>query len=90
MVSSPIVIKDFAWIATGAIILPGVTVGKGAVVGAGAVVRQSIPDYATAIGNPCSIHPNKRVECLQYDPVIFCAPYEAWIGRNRLLKSEHM
>ncbi len=47
-----IVIKDGAWIATNATILPGVTVGKGAVVCAGAVVTKSVDDYAVVAGNP--------------------------------------
>lgn len=88
----PIYIKDYAWIATGAIILPGVTIGRGAVVGAGAVVTKDIPDYSIAIGNPATIKENKRCRSFEYNPVIFCAPYEAWVGKNMNLamaKEEH-
>jgi len=35
-VTKPVVIDDYAWIATGATILPGVRIGRGAVVGASA------------------------------------------------------
>ena len=37
MFSKPIVIDDFAWIATGATLLPGTRVGRGAVIGAATV-----------------------------------------------------
>lgn len=36
---APIVIGDGTWIATGAMVLPGVTIGSGCVIAAGAVVR---------------------------------------------------
>lgn len=41
----PIVVGDYAWISTGAIVLQGVTIGEGAVVAAGAVVTRDIPPY---------------------------------------------
>lgn len=49
---APIVIKDYAWICTGAIILQGVTIGKGSVVAAGAVVTKDVPEYTIVGGNP--------------------------------------
>lgn len=82
LVKGPIVIGDHAWIATDAIILQGVNIGEGAVVGAGAVITKDIPAFAIAVGNPAIILDNKRNPGLNYDPVILCAPYEAWIGRN--------
>lgn len=39
----PIVIEKNVWIGSGAIILPGVTVGRGSVVAAGAVVTKDVP-----------------------------------------------
>ena len=48
----PIVIQDNVWIATGAIILPGVTIGEGAVVGAGAVVTKDVEPWTVVGGNP--------------------------------------
>lgn len=80
---SPISIGDYAWIATNSIILPGVTIGKGAVVGAGAVVREDIPDYAIVTGNPAKIVENRnRTDTLDYSPVLFNAPFEAWVGKK--------
>lgn len=78
----PIVIGEYVWIATNAIILPGVTIGCGAVIGAGAVVRESVPDYAVVIGNPSVITKIERSRELNYSPVLFNAPFEAWVGRN--------
>jgi acetyltransferase-like isoleucine patch superfamily enzyme len=51
----PTLVKRRASIGTGAIILPGVTIGTGAVVGAGAVVTKDVPDYAVVAGSPARI-----------------------------------
>lgn len=48
----PVLIKHGAWLGSGCIILPGVTVGEGSIVAAGAVVSKDIPDYTTVAGNP--------------------------------------
>lgn len=45
-------VKQRASIGSGAVILPGVTIGEGAVVGAGAVVTKDVPDGATVVGVP--------------------------------------
>lgn len=79
---APIVIGDYAWIATNAIILPGVTIGRGAVVGAGAVVRNDVADYTVVTGNPAQISDAKRSTILSYSPVLLNAPFEAWVGSN--------
>jgi acetyltransferase-like isoleucine patch superfamily enzyme len=51
----PVVICDDVWIGTGAIILPGVTIGQGSVVGAGAVVTRDIPAGVVVAGNPARV-----------------------------------
>lgn len=61
-----ITIKDRAWICTGALILPGITIGTGAVVGAGAVVTKDVPDYAVVVGNPARIIKYRRKN-LEYE-----------------------
>ncbi|WP_281275292.1 acyltransferase [Flavobacterium cellulosilyticum] len=76
---APIFIGDFAWIATNAIILPGVTIGKGAVVGAGAVVSKNVNDYAIVIGNPAKEITKKRSDILNYNPCEFLATNNAWL-----------
>ncbi len=52
-----IIIEDYAYIGTGAIIKQGTSekpliIGKGAIVGMGAVVTKSVPPYETVVGNP--------------------------------------
>lgn len=49
---SHVIISDGAWIAAGAIILPGVTVGRKSIVGAGSVVTHDVPDFTIVAGNP--------------------------------------
>lgn len=51
-VTSPVVIKDGAFIGAHCIILKGVTIGKKSIVGAGSVVTKSIPDGEIWAGNP--------------------------------------
>jgi acetyltransferase-like isoleucine patch superfamily enzyme len=48
----PIQIKEGSWIGTGAIILPGTTIGRYCVIGAGSVVTRDIPDFTLALGLP--------------------------------------
>jgi acetyltransferase-like isoleucine patch superfamily enzyme len=48
-------IEAWADIGTGAVILPGVTVGRGAIVGAGAVVTRDIPPFTVAAGVPARV-----------------------------------
>ncbi|MCA9054474.1 MAG: putative colanic acid biosynthesis acetyltransferase [Planctomycetaceae bacterium] len=52
LVTRPIVIERYAWVAAGAFIGPGVTVGEGAVVGARAVVTKDVPPWTIVAGNP--------------------------------------
>ncbi|MBI1227170.1 MAG: sugar O-acetyltransferase [Bacteroidetes bacterium] len=52
LILKPIVVKRNAWIAAGATILPGVTVGENSVVAAGAVVTDDIPDNTVVGGVP--------------------------------------
>lgn len=79
LVSRPIKIGDYVWIGSGAVILPGVSIGYGAVVGAGAVVAKDIPDFGVAVGNPAAIK-SYRAGPFRYSPTAFSAPYECWVG----------
>ncbi|KVC57257.1 hypothetical protein WS58_28855 [Burkholderia pseudomultivorans] len=88
MYSREVRIDDYAWIATNATILPGVHIGTGAVVGAGAVVRSDVAPYAVVVGNPAAPVARTRVRTLAYDPALFSAPFEAWVGANNQTKLE--
>jgi acetyltransferase-like isoleucine patch superfamily enzyme len=52
-------VKRRAAVGTGAVILPGLTIGAEAIVGAGSVVTQDVPDRATVVGNPARLLENK-------------------------------
>ncbi|TWT27771.1 DapH/DapD/GlmU-related protein [Planomicrobium sp. CPCC 101110] len=53
--SQEVVIEDNVWIATGAIINPGVSIGENSVVGAGAVVTRDIPSNSVVGGVPARV-----------------------------------
>ena len=50
-----IVVEDDCWLASGSIILAGVTVGRGSIIAAGAVVTKDVPPYSIVGGNPGKI-----------------------------------
>ncbi|WP_439583469.1 colanic acid biosynthesis acetyltransferase WcaF [Dyadobacter bucti] len=52
MVTKPIVIKDCCWVATGAYVLPGVTLRNYTVVAARSVVVKDTDEFAVVGGNP--------------------------------------
>lgn len=52
LVIKPVRIGARADVGTGAIVLPGVTVGHDSIVGAGAVVAEDVPPYAVVAGVP--------------------------------------
>ncbi len=78
MVAKPIVIGDYVWIATSALILPGVTLGSGAVVAAGAVVTKDVPPLGIVAGNPARLIANSRANQLEYRPTDSLALFRAW------------
>ena len=48
----PVIIDDYVWVGTAAMIMPGVTIGKGAVVAAGAIVTKDVAPYHVVAGIP--------------------------------------
>lgn len=55
VIAKPIVIERNVWIAAGATILGGVTVGENSVVAAGAVVTRNVPPDSLVAGNPARV-----------------------------------
>ncbi len=51
----PVTIGSDVWIGSGALILPGVTIGSRSVIGAGSVVTRDLPEDVLAAGNPCRV-----------------------------------
>lgn len=50
-----VVIEDWAYIGSGSIIMPGVTIGEGSLVAAGSVVTKSVDSGTVVGGNPARI-----------------------------------
>ncbi len=63
----PTVVEDYAWIASRATVLPGVTIGRGAVVGACSLVRKDVAAMEMVAGVP-AIHRGVRESALNYHP----------------------
>jgi acetyltransferase-like isoleucine patch superfamily enzyme len=55
VIGRPIVIENNVWIAAGATVIGGVTVGENSVVAAGAVVTRDVPANTLVGGNPARI-----------------------------------
>jgi acetyltransferase-like isoleucine patch superfamily enzyme len=55
VIAKPIVIERNVWIAAGATIIGGVTIGENSVVAAGSVVARDVPANSLAGGNPARI-----------------------------------
>jgi putative colanic acid biosynthesis acetyltransferase WcaF len=53
LVTAPIIIGDYAWVAAEAFVHPGVTIGEGAVIGARSVVTKDMPAWSVCGGFPC-------------------------------------
>lgn len=62
----PVVIEDYAYIATRSIILPGVTIHEGAVIAAGSVVTKDVPAYTVVGGVPAKFI-KERTKTLTYE-----------------------
>jgi putative colanic acid biosynthesis acetyltransferase WcaF len=57
-----VVIGDYCWIAAGAFIHPGVTIGEGAIVGARAVVTHDVEPWTIVAGNPAVFIKKRRMQ----------------------------
>ncbi len=53
LVTKPIYVHSQAWVASGCLISPGVTIGEGAVIGARSLVTKSMPAWMVCAGSPC-------------------------------------
>lgn len=61
-----VVIEDYVFIGTRAMILPGVTLGKGCAVAAGSIVTKSVAPFAIVAGVPAKPI-GRRIENLEYN-----------------------
>jgi len=53
--AAPVMIGSNVWVGTGALILPGVTIGDGAIIGAMSLVNRDVPPATLAAGNPARV-----------------------------------
>lgn len=53
LITRPITISDYVWIAAEAFIHPGINIGEGTVVGARSVVTYNLEAWKVCSGNPC-------------------------------------
>lgn len=53
--AKPIYIQNNVWIGSGAIVLPGVTIGENSVVGAGSIVTKDVEPGVVVVGNPARV-----------------------------------
>jgi putative colanic acid biosynthesis acetyltransferase WcaF len=53
LITFPIIIEDYAWVAAGVFVNPGVTIEEGAVIGARSVVTKNMPPWMICAGHPC-------------------------------------
>jgi acetyltransferase-like isoleucine patch superfamily enzyme len=66
-VNSAVSIGAGSWLGTGAIILPGTTIGRNVVVAAGAVVRGQVPDRCVVAGVPARVI-REHIEGIGWQP----------------------
>lgn len=64
-INKPIIIGDRVWVASAAIILPGIEIGEGAIIAAGSVVTKNIAAFSIVGGVPAKKIANRKKE-LQY------------------------
>jgi acetyltransferase-like isoleucine patch superfamily enzyme len=81
---SPVVIGDDVWIAYGARVEPGVTIGEGSVVAAGAVVHSDVPPFSLASGNPAVCIPLTGVPSREGGGVHHADTVQGRIGSSAL------
>ena len=58
----PVVIKDYAKVYTGAVILPGVTIGEQAIVASHSMVTADVPPNAVVAGMPAKVIRERKTE----------------------------
>lgn len=73
-------VGNFVWIATGAVILPGVNIDDFAVIGAYAVVSKDVGKGEVVAGNPAKFVKLRKITEFDYSPVRFVSAFDAWLN----------
>lgn len=61
-IKAPIHIGKGVHLGMNTTVMPGVTIGDGAIIGSGSVVVKDIPAWTIAVGNPCRVIKDLKVE----------------------------
>jgi len=72
-IMNPVIIEDYAWLATRVTVAGGVRIGRGAVVLAGAVVTRDVPPYHVVGGVPARKIKERKPEACAYE-----LDYQPW------------
>lgn len=73
-------IGNYVWIATGAVILPGVNIDDFAIIGAYAVVSKDVGKGEVVAGNPAKLVKTRKISKFNYSPVHFVSAFDAWLN----------
>lgn len=65
--TAPVVVGDHAIVGTGAVILPGVTIGEGAAVGALSLVKRDVAPFTIVAGTPARVIGTRRRDLLDLE-----------------------
>lgn len=68
VIGDTVIIDDFVWICSRAIILPGVHIGEGAVIASGAVVTSNVLPYSIVGGVPAKVIGERKKNNYNYIP----------------------
>ncbi len=74
---APIVVENNVWIGSGAILLPGITVGEGAVVAAGAVVTKDVRPFTVVGGIPARVIHDLNTSQVNGSPPFSSPPHQS-------------
>ena len=74
--ASPITVENNVWIGSGAIVLPGVTIGEGAVIAAGAVVTKDVQPHTVVGGVPAKLIRELKTAVTNPKQPVPLAPYQ--------------
>lgn len=70
-----IIIEDYVWVSTNAIVLPGCTLEKGSVIAAGAVVTKSTEAFGVYAGVPAKLIAHRKNQDYNYTPSSHFLPF---------------
>jgi len=82
-----VIVSEDVWLASNVTLLMGITIGRGAIVGSGSVIRNNIPPYSIAIGNPAKVVGFKFTpsEIIEHEKVLY--PEEERLSIDYLKKN---